>query len=103
MGSLCSIVITHIVRQNVLHQTGLGYAVLHCVMLCCAVLCSAVSRFAITLDGMTAGKPPWYPACGQGHLPVTAAERAALEQPVEAGICSVQQPEYGRQGCCGRS
>ncbi len=45
--------------------------------------------------GMTAGKPPWDTACGQGQLPVTAAERAALEQPVEAGVCSVEQPQYG--------
>ncbi len=75
-------------------------AVLH---MCHAVLRCAVSRFAMTMTGMTAGRPPWLDACGEGELPVNAAECAALEQPLEAGMCNMQQPQHGQQDCCGRS
>jgi len=74
---------------------ALCHAVLRCTMSCCAVLYCAVSRFAMTLVSMTAGRPPWFDACGEGQLPFTAAECAALEQCFEAGMCSVQQPQHG--------
>ena len=50
-----------------------------------------------------AGSLAWCAACAPSSLHIATAERFALEQQAEAGMCSVSQPEHGQQVCSGRS
>ena len=50
-----------------------------------------------------AGSLAWCVASAPSSLHIAAAERFALEQQAEAGVCRVPQPEHGQQVCSGRS
>ncbi len=50
-----------------------------------------------------AGSLAWCAACAPSSLHIATAERFALEQQAEAGVCRVSQPEHGQQVCSGRS
>ncbi len=50
-----------------------------------------------------AGSLAWCAASAPSSLHIAAAERFALEQQAETGMCSMSQPEHGQQVCSGRS